>query len=571
MSLNPLKHLSPRKNTKLGDGYLKDATEETKKNSDKWRNQDLADVRRIYTAAKDISDDLHERLDDSGGLAALTTLNKGFNYRKQALKVRGQAEHLTSTTTERPLAPHSSKTAKWQALTSKERLKVLDEDADFMKARPPDEQSIRTRATDGDSSQGHDGSFVVIEGLPASAISMSRKNRASAAPAHSTYNPPAQPTAHPNSSRDDTRPSDQKRLVRKTDAGVFYDGQSAAPNMQQPVSNPLGPHLTSLQGASQIAHAPRPAPPSHHSASNPNSSGTRPNAQRVSSQGGPLQHTPTYASQLPPSHRSVPDTYYPAAGHPPSVQQSASQDASPQRVPTYASQVPPSHQSIPQPHNAVTMHPGVQRSVVQSTSLEHSPTYTSQAPSSHHALSQAQRVAAHAPSSQAYTSPAPTLQRYGPTSAPVPNATMRPQGPPMSPSSQQQSGASCPIPSTRYMTNMPGNTMGPPMANQNPSLARTVTTSVPPMYSAPHQNMATTTQGYPYTAGANAYGQQYSVPQDPYANLRPGEAETRYAPSDERSGAGGNIPPSSQRTSNAHGGNSGGQASSHRRPRYPAI
>ncbi|KAF9010984.1 hypothetical protein BDZ89DRAFT_1077966 [Hymenopellis radicata] len=283
--------------------------------------------------------------------------------------------------------------------------------------------------------------------------------------------------------------------------------------MQQPVSNPLGPHLTSLQGASQVTRTPTyasQAPPSHHSVSNPNSFGTRPNAHR---------HTPTYASQLPPSHQSVPDTYYPAAVHPPSAQQSASQYASPQRVPTYASQVPPSHHSIPQPHNAVTMQPGGQRSVVQSTSLEHSPTYTSQAPSSHHALSQAQRVAAQAPSSQAYTSPAPTFQRYGPTSAPVPNATMRPQGTPMSPSSQQQTATSFPIPSTRYMTNMPG---------------------------------------YPYTTGANAYGQQYSV-------------ETRYAPSDERTGAGGNIPPSSRRTSNAHGGNSGGQASSHRRPRYPAI
>lgn len=38
-------------------------------------------------------------------------------------------------------------------------ISLQNEDADFMTARPPDKQSIRTRATDGDSSQGdHDDS-----------------------------------------------------------------------------------------------------------------------------------------------------------------------------------------------------------------------------------------------------------------------------------------------------------------------------------------------------------------------------------------------------------------------------
>lgn len=116
---------------------------------------------------------------------------------------------------------------------------------------------------------------------------------------------------------------------------------------------------------------------------------------------------------------------------------------------------------------------------------------------------------------------------------------------------------------------MPDNTMGPPIADENPSLARSAIT-VPIMYSPPHQDMGISTQGYPYTAGDSAYGQQHNVVQDPYANLpQAGEAETRNVPFDARTG--GNIPTSSWRTSGAHGGHSGAQASNHRRPRYPAI
>ncbi|KAF8919132.1 hypothetical protein CPB85DRAFT_1429764 [Mucidula mucida] len=422
MPSNPFKDLPPRKNTRIGDGYLKDATDETKQNSDQWDDQALADLRDLYTEAKAISDVLHERLDDSAGMAPLTTVNKGLNYRQIAYEVQGRAEHLTTTTTQRPLAPHGSATAEWQELTSKERLKVLNEDADFMTARPPDKQSIRTRATDGDSSQGdHDDSesFVIIEGLPASAISMSRKHQASAAPAHLPSDPPSQPTAHPNSSRDEAR-LHEKRLVRKTEAGLFYDGPSATPNMQQRGDFSTS-HLTSFQSAPQITRAPAYAlqmAPSQHSVPTSNSFGTRPNDQRLPPQGAPLHHAPTYASQMPPSHRSVPDTYNPAAVAPLSAQESTSQDASLQRsptyashvrslqrAPTYASQLPLSHQSIPQGLSSVD------------TSLEHSPTYASQAPSS-------RRFVAGPTSSQAYTLQAPASQRYGPTSFPVTNTTV---------------------------------------------------------------------------------------------------------------------------------------------------
>ncbi len=49
MPSNPFKDLSPRKNTRIGDGYLKDATDETKQNSDHWDDQALADLRGFYT------------------------------------------------------------------------------------------------------------------------------------------------------------------------------------------------------------------------------------------------------------------------------------------------------------------------------------------------------------------------------------------------------------------------------------------------------------------------------------------------------------------------------------------
>ncbi len=389
----------------------------------------------------------------------------------------------------------------------------------------------------------------IIEGLPASAISMSRKHQASAAPAHLPSNPPSQPTAHPNSSRDEAR-LHEKRLVRKTEAGLFYDGPSATPNMQQP-GDFSTPHLTSLQGTPQITRAPTYASqmaPSQHSVPTSNAFGTRPNDQCLPPQGAPLHHAPTYASQMPPSHRSVPDTYNPAAVAPPSAQELTFQDASLQRsptyashvrslqrAPTYASQLPLSHQSIPQGLSSVN------------TSLEHSPTYASQAPSS-------RRFVAEPASSQAYTLQAPASQRYGPTSFPVTNTTLL--------SSQPQTGVT---PATGYMTNLPGDTMGAPVANQNPSLARSAVT-VPTMYPPPHQDMGISTEGYPYTTGDSAYGQQYSV-QAPYANSpQAEEAETRYAPFDART-----VPPSSWQTSDAYGGNSGAQARNHRRPRYPAT